>query len=167
MLTLGCCRGSVRYLRPVALAAVLALAAGCAGTTSPTGSALPPAATTSTAATQAATATTAAATLIPYPGPSIPSGTLTLPVVAASLAYSVSDLTAPAGTPFAIHFDNEDAGVSHNLAIRLGLSYLFNPAPVPGVTTVDYFISSGLPAGKYRFLCTVHPETMLGTLTIH
>jgi plastocyanin len=166
MLTLGCRRGSARHLRLVALAAVLALAAGCAGTASPTGSPAPPAATISPAATQGASATTAAATLIPYPGPSIPSGTLTLPVVAANLAYNVSDLTAPAGTPFVIHFDNEDAGVSHNLAIRLGLGYLFNPAPVSGVTTVDYFISSGLPAGKYRFLCTVHPE-MLGTVNIH
>jgi plastocyanin len=151
----------------VAFVVLLALAAaGCGGAASATGSPAAAPVTASPETTPAATPATVAATLIPYPGPSIPAGTLTLQVVAKQLAFDVSSLSAPARTPFAIHFDNQDAGIGHNVAIRLGLEYIFKPPVTEGVATVDYFIASGLPAGDYKFACTVHPD-MIGKLTIH
>jgi plastocyanin len=163
--------GTSPAARLTAVAAALVLiTAACTGATAPTASPTEPPATASPSpspeVTPAATPTTAAPTLIPYPGPAIPAGTLTLQVVAKNIAFDVSDLTAPATTPFVIHFDNEDAGVAHNVAIKLGDDFLFKPLPaIQGVATVDYYISGGLAAGEYMFLCTVHPG-MHGTLTI-
>ncbi len=110
-------------------------------------------------------------TLIPYPGPSIPSGTPTIEINAIrSVTFDRASLSAPANTPFVIHFQNQDTSfggqIPHNVAIKLGADYLFKPLPaVPPGTTVDYFISGGLAAGDYLFLCSVHPA-MHGTLTI-
>jgi hypothetical protein len=52
------------------------------------------------------------------------------------------------------------------VAIKLGADFLFNPLPaITAPAQADYFISEGLAAGTYTFLCTVHP-VMHGTLTI-
>ncbi len=166
----------------LALAIVALVASACGGSAAPTASPTPlPASASPTSspapeATASTTATpTAGPTLIPYPGPSIPPGTLTIQIAAVySLQFDRTDLDAPAGTPFVIHFENQDhtgggqyeVAAAHNVAIKLGSTLLFNPLPaIVFPVTADYFISDGLPAGTYTFLCTVHPF-MHGTLTI-
>jgi hypothetical protein len=171
-----------------ALAAALAttLVAGCAGTATPTASPTELAAATASPTLEPTAAPTAsptpagtsAPTLIPYPGPSIPPGTLTIEIGAdPHLKFDRTELAAPANTPFVIAFDNRDVcapgacagqtSLAHNVAIKLGSNFIFNPLPaIFAPVKANYFISQGLPAGTYRFLCIVHPVPMQGTLTI-
>jgi hypothetical protein len=150
------------------------IAAGCAGAANPTRSPTPLAVSTMGPSAEpsltAGTSGTPGPTLIPYPGPLIPPGTLTLDISAVfGLQFDRTSLSAPADTPYVIHFSNQDTsngGRNHNVAIKLGGTLLFDPRPtVRTPEQADYFISEGLAAGTYQFLCIVHP-TMNGTLTI-
>ena len=63
-----------------------------------------------------------------------------------------------------IAFDNQDAGVPHNVAINdAGGAEVFKGDIFPGAEVRDYQVPA-LAAGEYPFTCTVHP-TMTGTLT--
>jgi plastocyanin len=76
-----------------------------------------------------------------------------------------SSLTSPAGTPFALAFENADAGVQHNVAIYRDASAkrsLFVGDLVQGPTSVTYDVPA-LPPGGYYFRCDVHPQ-MNGSL---
>lgn len=72
-------------------------------------------------------------------------------------------MTAPAGKPFQIKFENKDPGTPHNVAINLNGAELFKGTPFNGVATQTYDVPA-LDAGQYAFACTIHP-TMTGTLT--
>ena len=86
-------------------------------------------------------------------------------VSALNIAYEQSQLSAPAGTAFTIHFDNKDPGVPHNVAIKdASGAEVFKGAIVTGPTQTDYQVPA-LPAGTYTFQCSVHPN-MTGTLTV-
>jgi plastocyanin len=79
--------------------------------------------------------------------------------------FSSDGLTAPAGEPFAFAFDNEDDGVSHNVAIYTDDSAaqsLFVGDLVEGPKTATYDVPA-LDPGEYYFRCDVHPQ-MNGTL---
>jgi hypothetical protein len=165
-------RRTLAFALAVTVAATIA--AGCAGTANPTASPTPPAVSVSGPTGEPSltpgTSGTPGPTLIPYPGPLIPPGTLTLDISAVfGLQFDRSSLSAPADTPFVIHFSNQDTsngGRNHNVAIKLGGTLLFDPRPtVRTPEQADYFISEGLPAGTYQFLCIVHP-TMNGALTV-
>jgi plastocyanin len=103
--------------------------------------------------------------------PPVPSGAdqATLPPADAALAaenvmFVPTTLTAPAGRPFTVAFDNRDK-VPHNLEVRDSAGKpLFLGDIVIGPKIVVYNLPS-LPAGQYPFLCTVHP-VMTGTLTV-
>jgi plastocyanin/mono/diheme cytochrome c family protein len=101
----------------------------------------------------------------PAPAASVPAGTTVVDVKAQNVAFTTTDITAPAGATFQIKFDNEDASVQHNVEIKdaSGAS-LFKGDLVTGVSTVTYTVPA-LAAGTYPFNCTVHPN-MTGTLTI-
>jgi plastocyanin len=81
-----------------------------------------------------------------------------------NITFTQTTLTAPAGRPFTVAFDNRDA-VPHNLDIRdaAGTS-MFMGDIVTGPKVVVYEVPA-LPAGTYPFICTVHPG-MTGTLTV-
>jgi plastocyanin len=92
-------------------------------------------------------------------------GTLLLDEVAEGTAFTESCLVAPAGEPFTITFDNQDAGLPHNVAIytdSAATDVLFQGETFPGVATQDYDVDA-LDAGSYFFRCDVHP-VMTGTL---
>lgn len=99
-----------------------------------------------------------------------PSGEAAGPIVEAAakdVAFTTPELSAPADTPFTIHFKNEEAaaGVLHNVEIKdaAGAS-LFRGDLIDAGDEISYPIEP-LAAGAYLFTCTVHPN-MTGTLTI-
>lgn len=97
-------------------------------------------------------------------GPQGPAVTVAL--VAKDLQFDPTKLSVPAGKPFAIAFDNQDAAIQHDVQIfdnpdRTGTP-LFDGALVTGVGKMTYQVGA-LDAGTYYFHCVVHP-TMIGTI---
>jgi mono/diheme cytochrome c family protein/plastocyanin len=87
-------------------------------------------------------------------------------VTASGIAFTTPAVTAPAGKPFVIEFDNEDANTPHNIEIKDSSGAVkFTGATFNGVATQPYQVPA-LAAGTYAFLCTVHPTAMTGTLTV-
>ncbi len=88
-------------------------------------------------------------------------------LVAKNVAYDQTAITAAAGKPFKIDFDNQDSGTPHNVAIHEGSATgkeVFKGEIFPGVAKKTYDVPA-LPAGAYAFVCSVHPN-MTGTLTV-
>ncbi|HXF72896.1 MAG TPA: cupredoxin domain-containing protein [Actinomycetota bacterium] len=98
--------------------------------------------------------------------------TITAPAGAANTGFAETAVSAPADTPFTIHFVNDDPGIPHNVQIFEGEDASGTPVWAPeggelvtGPAEVDYEIPA-LPAGTYTFNCLAHPTTMVGTLTV-
>lgn len=85
-------------------------------------------------------------------------------IAAQNIAFTTTEVTAPADQPFQIRFRNQDAGIPHNVEIKdaAGAS-LFKGEIFNGVDERVYDVPA-LAAGGYPFICTVHPN-MTGTLT--
>ncbi len=93
------------------------------------------------------------------------SAATTVQLTAQNIQYDKTDLEAPANAAFAIAFNNQDAGVPHNVAIKdASGKEIFKGDIVTGVTQTTYQVPA-LPAGTYTFYCSVHPN-MTGTLTV-
>lgn len=90
-----------------------------------------------------------------------PTGPVTeVTIVARSIRFDLDVMTFPANTPVTITFDNQDAGVPHNVAVYESQP----PAPeifvgdiFPGVAERDYSFTTPGP-GEYYFHCDVHPS---------
>jgi len=85
-------------------------------------------------------------------------------VTASNIAFDPTELTAPAGTAFTFSFDNQDAGIPHDVQVKdASGTIVFKTDVFPGVAKRDYPVPA-LAAGSYPFACSVHPN-MTGTLT--
>jgi len=68
-------------------------------------------------------------------------------------------------------FQNNDAGVPHNVAISRDEAFkdlVFDPGQsgtINGVASITYQVEP-LEAGSYFYVCTIHPATMTGTLGV-
>jgi plastocyanin len=96
-----------------------------------------------------------------------PTGGVTTTVTASGLAFDTQTITLPANKATTLTFDNQDAGVPHDIAIFPDASAtnpLFTGDIVVGVKSVDYQIPA-LKPGSYYFHCDVHPD-MNGTVTV-
>jgi plastocyanin len=95
-------------------------------------------------------------------------GKVALDQVAKSIQFQDPCLVAPAGQPFSINFDNQDAGIPHNIQIFTDSGHtppaLFSGDLLTGVAKTDYKVGA-LDAGTYYFDCVVHP-TMVGVLAV-
>ncbi|MGH2660579.1 MAG: cupredoxin domain-containing protein [Actinomycetota bacterium] len=90
-------------------------------------------------------------------------------VVAQGIAFDTGCIEVPAGRPFTIAFDNQDADIQHNVALYTDSSATTSLAPpgelITGPSTVDYRIPSQEP-GTYFFRCDVHPTQMVGEFRV-
>ena len=87
-------------------------------------------------------------------------------IAAQGVAFDTKTLIVPAGRPFDLIFNNNDAGVPHNVEIddvRQVARSSSTVTVVTGVTTATYTCRLFRP-GTYYFLCKVHPN-MNGTVT--
>ncbi|MFN2607850.1 MAG: cupredoxin domain-containing protein [Acidimicrobiales bacterium] len=93
-------------------------------------------------------------------------GGTSLSISADNLRYDKGCLAAPAGQAFTITFDNKES-LPHDVVIlgNQDSTPLFSGQIVSGPTEVTYSVK-GLPAGTYRFHCSVHPTQMQGSLVV-
>jgi cytochrome c oxidase subunit 2 len=107
-----------------------------------------------------------AAKASPPPTGSAPPPAATLNLAAKDIKFTATTLDAPAEKPFAVAFDNQDAGITHDVAIEDGTGALiFNGSDVKGPGKATYDVPP-LKAGTYKFICTFHPVQMTGDLTV-
>jgi mono/diheme cytochrome c family protein/plastocyanin len=84
---------------------------------------------------------------------------------ALNVAFTNGQLAAPAGAGFQIQFDNQDAGIPHNMEIKDASGQtVFKGDIITGAAKATYNVP-GLAAGTYAFVCSVHPN-MTGTLKV-
>jgi plastocyanin len=89
----------------------------------------------------------------------------TVQISALNIAFEQSEVSAPANTPFVIHFDNKDLSIPHDIQIKdASGKEMFKGDVVTGPAETDYHVPA-LPPGTYQFMCTIHPN-MTGTLTV-
>jgi plastocyanin len=106
------------------------------------------------------------ASAAPAAGSPAPAGTAagaTVAVVAKDLKFATPAVSAKAGGPFTIAFDNQD-GAPHNIAISDASGAKVFKGDIVAAQKVDYQVPA-LAAGTYTFICEVHPD-MKGTLTV-
>jgi plastocyanin len=146
-----------RLLLVPALFAIVLAAAACAASTGPGWTYAPP---TVPPPSQPAASSEASAAPSAAPASAAPSdggsggGGDVVQISAFNIAFEQSEVSAPAGTPFTIHFNNKDASGTQ----------VFKGDVVTGPAETDYSVPA-LPAGTYQFVCTIHPN-MVGTLTV-
>src|SRR6266508_3778025 len=92
---------------------------------------------------------------------------VTISLTAKGIAFDKTKLSVPAGKPFAIAFDNQDAGIQHDVQVFDKESFtgtpLVNGEIVSGPAKVTYE-APALDPGTYYFHCSVHPAQMQGTI---
>lgn len=156
-----------RPLFALLLAAAALLVAACASSTGPGWTYAPPTVAPSIDPSAAASAApSAAASAAPSGGASeAPSGAADAVAISAlNIAFEQAEVSAPAGAPFTISFDNKEA-VPHNVEIKdaSGAS-VFKGDIVTGPIVKEYSVPA-LAAGTYAFNCSVHPN-MVGSLKV-
>jgi plastocyanin len=89
-------------------------------------------------------------------------------ITAKDVAFAETAITVPAGVPIVIEFDNQDAGVQHNVEVFDGpdakAPVLMDGEVITGSLKTTYEVAP-LEAGSYYFICKIHPTTMTGTIT--
>jgi plastocyanin len=132
------------------------------------GSAAPGSAAPGSAAPGSAAPSAAAAPGSAAPGSAAPSaaaGGTVLTEVASGVQYQTTTLEAPAGQPFQIEFDNQDASIPHNIQIQDGSGALvFEGESITGPAKTTYSVPA-LAAGTFKFVCKWHLN-MTGELTV-
>jgi plastocyanin len=89
-----------------------------------------------------------------------------LAIIAQGVAFNVKTLSAPAGKPFTVLFDNRDAGTPHDFdVLDASGAKVFDGKDFPGAGQKTYDVPA-LKAGTYKFECSIHPALMNGQLTV-
>ena len=95
--------------------------------------------------------------------------TITAPVGAATSGWDPAKADAPANVDFQVAFDKQDNQAPHNLVFQnadgSAVPMTGDTAPFQGPAKKDYTVSK-LAAGTYKYICQIHPSTMVGELTV-
>jgi hypothetical protein len=160
--------------------AILAAVIAVGGCSSPAAPAATTAAASPTTSPVATVAPTPSAPPSPAPSPSAaiivkilpiagaPDSKLVLQLVAEGGKWDRYTLGAPAGKVWHIKVVSQEPIGHHNFVVASGKTFperIYTGKNLLPMATVTYDVP-GLPAGSYLFICTVHPETMTGTLTL-
>jgi plastocyanin len=102
------------------------------------------------------------------PGHRCPARTTAAQLTAKHIAFAPACLTAEAGRPFTLKFDNKEA-VPHNVSIFEGADansqIAFQGKIIRGPRVIDYQVPA-LSRGRHLFRCDVHPNLMQGQLIV-
>lgn len=88
----------------------------------------------------------------------------TVEISADNTAFDRTEIEVPADTAFCINFENRE-NVPHNVSIYDGEEELFTGSILNEAGTITYQVPA-LAAGEYRFICDVHPLTMVGDVIV-
>jgi plastocyanin len=100
-------------------------------------------------------------------GPVASGSTVTI-VASNAQGFDTPQVEAPANKPWTLVFDNKDATQPHNVVIQNAdgsLVSMGDTAFFTGPATKTYNVPA-LDAGKYPFMCQVHPTVMKGTIDV-
>jgi cytochrome c oxidase subunit 2 len=89
---------------------------------------------------------------------------VTVEIAANNTQFSIDSFDVPADTAFCIAFQNQE-DIPHNVAIYDGGEALFQGDILNTAGSIVYEVPA-LPAGEYRFICDVHPQAMVGDVTV-
>ena len=97
--------------------------------------------------------------------PAASGGAADVSIMASNIAFAPTSVTAPAGRPFTIDFNNMDASVPHDIYIKDSTGAdKFEGAIINGPADTTYNVPA-LPAGTYTFVCSIH-SNMTGTMVV-
>jgi plastocyanin len=95
--------------------------------------------------------------------------TIKAPEGAATTGFDPTTLETAAGTAFTLTFENEDSQAQHNLVLQnpdgTAVTVEGDTAPFQGPGDRSYQVPA-LTAGAYKYVCQIHPSSMIGTLTV-
>jgi plastocyanin len=90
-------------------------------------------------------------------------------LTAKNTAYDKECLAEPANKAFTLTFNNQDAGIPHNVVIFKGRDAngqkVFSSPLQPGPFSDKYQVKALAP-GRYFYHCDAHPQAMTGTLVV-
>jgi plastocyanin len=115
------------------------------------------------APTQAAPPPAPTSTPVPPPPVVQPQG---LMIVAKGAKFIPTQLTALAGSSITITFDNQDAGIAHDLIVYTPSGAI--AAQIPAFAGVAQQLAMFTPGGggNYFFKCSLHPLSMTGAINV-
>jgi plastocyanin len=86
-------------------------------------------------------------------------------ITASGIAFTTAEVAAPANVGFTLRFDNQDAGIPHDVQVKDDAGQVvFKTDIITGVEAREYQVPA-LDPGVYPFVCSVHPN-MTGTLNV-
>ncbi|HEU5319381.1 MAG TPA: cupredoxin domain-containing protein [Methylomirabilota bacterium] len=87
-------------------------------------------------------------------------------ITARNVKFAPGSTTAAAGIEVALTLANQDVGVLHDLVVFDTSGALVARTEVisgPSMASTSFLPAA---AGRYAFKCSVHPQTMIGTITV-
>jgi plastocyanin len=102
-------------------------------------------------------------------GGGTPGGPVTVTIVGKNLQFDPRTVNASPGAQVTVTFDNQDAGVLHNIqffANKNRSSSLAQSEVSAGPIQHTINFTAPTAPGNYPFICDVHPDTMTGNLVV-